>query len=659
MCGIFGSVVAQGCIDIGIAERASRLLRHRGPDDEGYLLADSRSGEIRCYGGPDTPVSLRLPPVGAAAEHANAYDTLLMHRRLSILDLSVAGHEPMPTADGKRWITYNGEIYNFLELKTELQSLGHSFRTATDTEVILAAYERWGAGALQRLVGMFALVILDLESRTLFLARDAFGIKPLYYTVTPIGLSFASEIAPLLELHRVGRRANPSRVYDYLRFGFTDHGDETLFKDVRQLPAAHFLTVDLTHLERIPPPQQYWSLVGKSPARLSFEDAALHLRELFLESIRLHLRSDVPVGACLSGGIDSSAIIAAMREVGGPGLDLNTFTYVAADPAVDEERWADTAGTAARGVMHKVHASPVELLHDLDELIRVQGEPFGSTSIYAQHRVFRQAQAGGMKVMLDGQGADELFLGYPIFLSLRVASLLNQGRVGEALRFARIASRTGTRFGSILLYAGGRLTPRPIQPALMSLIGQPAEPAWMARGWFRRNGVPQKSHGWFRGGQMLRRESTRSVAETSLPALLRYEDRNSMNWSIESRVPFLTPAIASFAASLPTDYLLSPNGVTKSVLRCALRGLVPDPILDRRGKVGFETPQQSWLREIRPRLERVLNSELLEGVPALDPAAVRAALNGQFAHGANRTRTLWTWYNLVLWAEQFRVDFSA
>jgi asparagine synthase (glutamine-hydrolysing) len=657
MCGIFGSVVRNGTVDISLAERASQLLRHRGPDDEGYLLANTRSGSVTCHSGADSDPSLRLPPLRAAAPDS-AYDVLLLHRRLSILDVSAAGHEPMASANGRCWITYNGEIYNYLELRAELAALGCEFHTGTDTEVILAAYQQWGPEALRRFVGMFAFAILDLQDGKLFLARDFFGIKPLYYTSTPMGLSFASEIPPLLEDSRVRRCANPLRVYEYLRFGFTDHGSETMFGDVHQLPAAHYLSVDLTYLNPHPEPQPYWSLDQRDTARLSFGDAAARLRELFLDSVRLHLRSDVPVGACLSGGIDSSGIVASMRQVGGASLQLNTFSYVADDERLSEERWADLATTSAAAVPHKIRASSTDMVAELDELIRVQAEPFGSTSIYAQNRVFRMAHSNGMKVMLDGQGADELFLGYPIFLSLRVASLLNQGRVGQAIRFARRAAASRTGFRTIMLYAGGRLTPRWAQPALMTLMRQPPEPAWLGQAWFRRNGIHLQSPDWSRSRDMLRRESERAVTRTSLPALLRYEDRNSMIWSIESRVPFLTPALASFAASMPDDYLLSPDGTTKSVLRRALRGLVPDPILDRRDKIGFETPQSTWLRELRPHLCDVLDSRSLERVRALNWPAVQEALGRPFTQGTAGTRTVWSWYNLARWAEQFDVEFA-
>lgn len=663
MCGIFGIVANVGRgVDPATIARGLDLLRHRGPDDAGVLLADWRTGRVAAAAVADTDPALRLPPLAAVVEHAAdepPFTIGLGHRRLSILDLSTAGHQPMASPDGRYWITFNGEIYNYLELRAELAGQGYAFRTGTDTEVILAAYAAWGRHALTRLTGMFAFAVLDLQARTLLLARDFFGIKPLYYVGMPSGIAFASEIPPLLDLPGVSRRADPQRVYDYLRFGHTDHGGGTMFADVGQLPAAHYLELQLDRADLMPSPTRYWDVVPDDRPPRSFDEAAERLREIFLDSVRLHLRSDVPVGACLSGGIDSSAIVTAMRNLGGASLDLHTFSYIASDPALDEERWADIAAAAAGSEMHKVRASAEELAADLDALVALQGEPFGGTSIYAQQLVFRLAHASGMKVMLDGQGADELFLGYRTFVEARVSSLLRSGNVPAAVRFARQASSTRAGFGGAMLRASGRLAPTQLQPALMALVGQPREPAWLGVGWFQRHGVDTRAPRWPRGRDMVRAEAKQALFWTSLPALLRYEDRNSMAYSIESRVPFVTPALASFVFSLPDEYLISPEAVTKAVLRRSLRGLVPDPILDRRDKIGFATPQQSWMTVLRPQLERSLRSDALAGIPALDPAAVWRAAERALAGHQVLSAKLWTWFNLVRWAESFGVEFPA
>jgi asparagine synthase (glutamine-hydrolysing) len=619
-----------------------RLLEHRGPDDHGWLLL--------------TPRGVRRGRGEVGDEPAEA---VLLHRRLSILDLSDAGWQPMSSSDGRHHVVLNGEIYNYVELRRELEALGHTFRSRSDTEVLLHAYARWGRQALGRLVGMFAFAVLDVQERTLFLARDFFGIKPLYYARLPGGFAFASEVKALLDLPGLRRRVNPHRLYDYLRFGLSDHGGQTLFAEVRQLPAAHCLELSLDRPGDAWP-ERYWEVDLDDRLDLPLEEAGRRLRELFVENVRLHLRSDVPVGAALSGGIDSSAIVTAMRHLE-PRLELHAFSYVADDGALSEERWIDTAGRAARAVVHKVRPAPGELVDDLDRLVYQQDEPFGSTSIYAQHRVFRLAREKGITVMLDGQGADELLAGYRPYLAARLASLLRQGRLGQAYSFLRRSARQPGSGGRkrLLLHAGSLALPPCLRAWGLRLMGRGRMPAWLSADWFERQGVKARPRPAAPPvAEVLRQELRRSVAETSLPMLLRYEDRNSMAHSIESRVPFLTPALVDFVLRLPEEHLIGRDGTSKNVFRLAMRGLVPDAVLDRRDKIGFATPEQSWLAALRPWVERTLTGEAARAVPALDPAGVgrewRDVLDGRKPFDFR----VWRWVNLVRWAERFGVSFG-
>ena len=392
MCGIAGFVGAPG-VGLTALRGWGELLEHRGPDDVGLdVLAPAGFGSGRdpaCIG-PDA-------------------QAVLWHRRLSILDLSEAGWQPMSSADGRHHLILNGEIYNYLELRGELESLGIRFRSRSDTEVLLEAWRRWGTAVLPRLTGMFAFALLDVRERTLTLARDPFGIKPLLYSHWPGGFAFASEPKALLALPQVRRKVNAQRVYDYLRFGLTDHGTETMFSDLHSLPPAHWMEVSLDQAVASAP-VCYWELASDERYAGTFEQAADELRERFVDSVRLHLRSDVPVGAALSGGIDSTAIVMAMRALE-PGLELHTFSYVADDPELTEERWLDLAASACRATPHKTSATPAQLGTDLDPLLRAQDEPFGSTSIHAQQRLIPLAREARIKVMLDGQGADELLGG--------------------------------------------------------------------------------------------------------------------------------------------------------------------------------------------------------------------------------------------------------
>ncbi len=307
MCGIAG--VAFGEAQAGAPLAASRFLEslaHRGPDGSGWAAFTAD---------------------GLPARHCGDTRTLLAHRRLAILDLTRAGAQPMASPDGRFQLVFNGEIYNYLELARELEQLGHCFVSRSDTEVLLHAFMEWDTGAIRRFAGMFAFAIVDTMRNRLVLARDGFGIKPLYYTTAGGSFAFASEIKAVLTIPGVPRRGNAARAFDYLRFGLTDHTSETMFDGIRQLPPGHWMEVDLDS-PAAGVPVRFW---GLEPGRIEvpFEQAARELREIFLESIRLHLRSDVPVGAALSGGVDSSAIVCAMRFVAGAGMDLHTFTYAA------------------------------------------------------------------------------------------------------------------------------------------------------------------------------------------------------------------------------------------------------------------------------------------------------------------------------------------
>jgi len=582
-------------------------------------------------------------------------DAVLVHRRLSILDLTSAGWQPMGTGDGRYYIVFNGEIYNYVELRHELKSLGHRFHSRSDTEVLLAAYAQWGRRALNRLVGMFAFAILDIETRKLFLARDFFGIKPLYYTYWRDGFAFASEIKVLLELPGVNRDINPQRLYDYLRFGITDHGGETMIGDIKQLSAAHCMEVPLDTLEAARP-TRYWQVDLHQRAKLSFDEAAHRLQELFLKSVRLHLRSDVPVGAALSGGIDSSSIVMAMRHLE-PDIDIHAFSYVADDSAISEERWADLVGQTAKITVHKVRSNPDELIADLDALIDLQGEAFGSTSIYAQRRVFREAHEAGIKVMLDGQGADELLGGYHYYISARLASLLRQGQWSNLASFARRASTLpGLGMFQLWLRAMDYLMPSSLQVPMRRLVKKDLVPSWLNLKWFQEHGVEIRSPSYESDNETLRDSLYRDLAKFSLPSLLRYEDRNSMAFSIESRVPFLTPELVSFIFSLPEEYIIAPDGTTKAVFRQAMRGIVPGPILDRGDKIGFATPEKQWLLKLRPWVERVLSSKAAVQIHALDLKALSEEWQWILEGRRSFDWRVWRWVNLILWAEKFQVS---
>ncbi len=615
-------------------------IEHRGPDDYGWLRSTCTGFES----GRDWTTPKCEPAV------------LLLHRRLSIIDTSSAGAQPMRTSDGRYEVVYNGEIYNYVELREELKQLGHTFKSHSDTEVLLAAYAEWGVDAFRRFVGMFAIALLDTKLRTVLLVRDFFGIKPLYIWRSDGCLCFGSEIKALTAFGLSNPHANPERLLLYLRYGVTDFGAETMLKEVTQIPPAQYVTISID-TGTVGDPQTYWSADSGAELDISFEEAAKQVRELFLRSVQLHLRSDVAVGSALSGGIDSSAIVMAIRHLDSKA-EIHTFSFIPDDGAPTEEKWIDIVVRESGAIVHKVKTSSSELAADFDAMMRAHDEPFGSTSAYAQYLVFRTAKLAGVKVMLDGQGADELLGGYDLYKGARLASLLRGREWSRAVEFLRgEATTTGhERYLRLAYCADFMLTPG-LQGAARSMIGKEVFPAWLKRDWFDERSAIGGYSNYTPARHVLRASLDQSVRQT-LPALLRYEDRNSMAWSVESRVPFLTPDLARFLRRLPESYLIDGQGRTKMIFREAMRGMVPDEILDRRDKVGFATPERHWLELLDPWVRSALASDTARKMRFLDLKAAGRELSqvkeGKRPFGFH----IWRWVNLIRWAESAGVVFE-
>lgn len=550
-------------------QAASRILSHRGPDDEGELVKAS-GDSIVAFG----------------------------HKRLSIIDLSAKGRQPFVSSDGRLILSYNGEIYNYMELRKELVALGRSFTTQTDTEVLLQAWAEWGVACLPRLVGMFAFAIWDQNEGSITLCRDAFGMKPLFYSLQNGKLLFASETAALRLLSDAPARLNHQRAYDYLVRGHYDSKEETFFAGVKHLLPGYFMRFDVARKQAQPPMSWNYLDIAEDQT-IGFEQAAEKLRELFLNSVRLHMRSDVPLGAMLSGGVDSSAVACAMRRLE-PGLDLHTFSFIAKGSDKSEEHWVDAINRHTGAIAHKVTLSPMDLLTDIDSLILRQGEPFGSSRIYAHYGVCRAIREAGVTVILEGQGADELLAGYMGYPGARLRSLLERGAFLRALRFLSNWSEwPGRSYAMGLKWLVDETTQGNLNAMLRRLNGNSLHPDWVRVQKLDNNKVIRGMDAATDGirGRRLPAALRCALTKRGLPHLLRHSDRNSMAFSIESRLPFLTTELAHFMLSLPETYLVSDEGETKSVFRAAMRGIVPDEILDRKDKIGFETPEHEWLAQ--------------------------------------------------------------
>lgn len=620
MCGIAGLFSSEPRPLDNLIRKMTATVRHRGPDGEGVVIFSARGLVATSLGGLDTPVSTYNARLAYAprrdAEPVSDAVVAFGHRRLSIIDLSPAGHQPMCTADGRFWIVYNGEIYNYVELRTELELLGYAFVSHSDTEVILAAYREWGEQCLRRFNGMFAFVLVDRVVRLVFAARDRFGVKPLYYWMSPIGLvAFASEVKQFTVLPGWRPIVNGQRAYDFLNWGLFDHTSETLFSSVRQLRGGEYVSCSIDELLKGVVAKRWYDLApADSPS--SAEKAAAGLRSLLEDSVRLRLRADVPVGSCLSGGLDSSSIVCLanqlLRQVNADALQ-KTFSARSTDLRVDEGVFID-AVIGSTGVANFQVYPPLSALFDVLPLITWhQDEPFGSTSIYAQWHVFRLAAEHNVKVMLDGQGADEQLAGYDVFYTARFGSLLRTLRLGglasEIVEVRRVRAMGAKQ---LLAYTASPLLPEGIRQSVRRLTGRPAvKPLeWLD---MRRLRAAPADPFLALGAKTssVRGLSLSQLLYTSLPMLLHWEDRDSMAHAVESRVPFLDYRLVEFVLGLPDDLKIS-GATTKRVLREAMRGVLPEKIRIRTDKIGFATAEEAWVRRECPKAFRAMLRDATE-----------------------------------------------
>jgi asparagine synthase (glutamine-hydrolysing) len=628
----------------------SDLLRHRGPDDFGLVLIDPRGGQALTLGGPDTPAEVFASghPYAPHHGHGNAktagFGVGLAHRRLAIVDLSAAGHQPMCDREARTWITYNGEIYNHVELRAELEALGDPFVSTSDTEVILSAYRRWGAGCLDRLNGMFAFALWDGARRELFCARDRFGVKPFYYQSDSTTLAFASEPKALILTQPRRIVARPAAVRDLLALDWVDHEVETFFAGLYQLPAGHYLTVGESGLKVA----RWWQLDPERRASGTSAEWERHFAELFTDAVRLRLRADVEVGSCLSGGTDSSAVVATAAA----GMDrpLHAFTCAYDEgPSYDERPFVREVVAASGAISHLVVPDGSDLWEVFDRMAFQQDEPTAGPGLYSQWHVMALAQREGLRVLLDGQGGDETLAGYPRYLPLRLRDLLTAGDLPAFLRlWGPVARRLGAAH-TLALTIEPWLPPPLVRP-LRRAYGQGKDRV-LAQGLKRiePRRVPRPPREF---ATAVLRQQAFDTLQRLLPSLLRYEDRNSMAFSIETRLPFLDYRLVEFAFSLPDSERLD-GATTKAILRRALRDRIPKAVLERTDKMGFETPTDVWLRErfapeVRRRLRRA--GPWLDWVePRALEVELEAYLDGRRAIGLQ----VWRWLSLESWARQW------
>jgi asparagine synthase (glutamine-hydrolysing) len=605
MCGIAGIVSFNGKnVSNDEIQLMMAQMNHRGPDDKGQFIENN---------------------IG------------LGHLRLSIIDLSSDGHQPMFSDDSRYVIVYNGEIYNYIELRKEL-SKRFTFRSKTDTEVLINAYRNWGINCLNHLNGMFAFAIYDRKHKSFFIARDRFGIKPFYYYLDKDRFIFASEIPALLAV--LNERPLPDKVsiFDYLMFNRTDHNDSSFFSGVKKLQHGHYLEIihNKVNIFRWYDLSERIGIPFSSPSEF---------KETLSSSIKLRLRSDVPIGVCLSGGLDSSSIVSILLNDYNKS-ELNTFSAVFPNSkTVDESVYINEYQNELRN-MHFVKPSGETLYNDLPSFLRAHAEPVPSTSMYAQYKVMELAK-DNVVVTLDGQGADEQLAGYHYFFGIYFKYLLMNIKlkkfINEIMHY--IALHRSTYGIQMLLYF---LLPN----TLKSMVA------------FNKRRYINKS--FFDENRDLSSivdniYSSKSINnglldhfEYKLEHLLKWEDRNSMWFSLEARVPFLDHRLVEKSLSMPDDMFID-KGYTKQILRKSLDNILPEKIRNRKDKIGFLTDEDQWFRSqpFKEYINDILHSRSFIERGYIDHEKAIKIYGKHLNGSVNASREIWKWINLELWFQHY------
>ena len=573
MCGIAGVISKTNSVSLKDTVLAmSQAVKHRGPDGEGFAFF-STAKTTPAYSN-ETPQinkeskSYLFNPNTPLQNIENDYKIAFAHRRLSIIDLSESGHQPMCDATADYWITFNGEVYNYIELREELKSKGHVFVTQTDTEVVLESYKEWGFECLQKFNGMFAFALLDKKNNQIFCARDRVGVKPFYYCNTDSAFAFASEYKVFIKSGLVKFEINETQQFDFIVNGNLENTEQLLFKGIYELKPSHYLVYNLSsHTHRL---TKYYELPSQLISSKNEKGLIQLIEEKLVNAINLRLRSDVEVGSCLSGGLDSTIIAGIVKHLL-PDKKMKLFTAVFPDETFDETSYAKLASDHVNGNWKTVSPTANEFFRDIESLNYFQDLPVWSTSTYSQHRVMKLAADNGIKVVLDGQGADELFAGY----SHHYMALWK-----ESFSFKKISESKQTIANPYKLFS---------KQLLKDVFGLSVDYSHYFNSDIKQFGKSKNEKLLSSLNQQLA-----SDYNGRLKSFLKCEDRCSMAFGIESRVPFADDVeLVNLIFSIHGQKKIQ-KGVSKYLLREATKQYIPQQIYDRRDKIGFETPVQKW-----------------------------------------------------------------
>ncbi|WP_419773867.1 asparagine synthase (glutamine-hydrolyzing) [Halarcobacter sp.] len=565
MCGISGILVRRdNKVRLDEIKKMNDLIIHRGPDDEGIFLEENLG-----FG----------------------------HRRLSILDLSSDGHQPMSYLD-RYVITYNGEVYNYLEIREELEKDGYSFKSHTDTEVIIASYDKWGEECVNKFNGMWAFAIYDRVKQNVFCSRDRFGIKPFYYAQIEDKFIFASEIKQLLPFFSKNI-VNKNNIMDFILYGKEEYNNETFFKDVYKLEQSHNLVYDLK-LNSFKINNYYNLSLKEEIQKLNEQDSIELFRETFDNAICLRLRSDVKVGTCLSGGLDSSSIatIASSLYFSNSSEQFNAITAKSTEKKTDETLYAKKVVEESNLNWSIIEPSSKEFIENIDEVIYTQEEPFGGPSIFMQYFVMKKAKEIGCTVMLDGQGADETLVGYESYFPFYIALMIKEFNFLKALE-------------TFIYMKNFKLSRKKILLTTVSILF--GKKISFLRQFYRskKYGESFKNKTENKNFKNFFTFQYEQIMKLNLAKLLKYEDKNSMRHSIETRLPFVDVNTVEVSLSINCLYKIK-NGYTKYILRKSMENKMENSITWRYNKFGFEAPSETWIKEIEDFMfDSISKSEIL------------------------------------------------
>lgn len=634
MCGIAGIVdLAAGDVSPRQLRAMADAIRHRGPDDEGYVLIGSATSKIVATCGPASPPDVVevLPDIGTVAE-GEGFDIGLAHRRFSIIDLSSGGHQPLCTLDQECIVTFNGEIFNFLELRLELERLGRRFTTRSDTEVLAEAYREWGCDCFERFRGFWAVAIYDTRARKVVLATDRLGKKPLYWTRHEDRIYFASEIKALLAIPGIAARkaVNEPAVYRWLAYGLRDVDHETMFAGISRIPGGCWAVAD----ERFPANAvRYWEPPAErlTERELSPREAIARTRELLLEAVKLRLRADVPWCVELSGGVDSSTIVALISQI--DTRPVTTFTVRFDDKEASEAHFARMVADRFRCDHWELNPTSENFWGDIRGFTFQMEEPYHSPNIHTHRSVWQAMRTHGSRVGLNGAGADEAFAGYASYFTPAIAQFLANGQVGAAVANVTHWSEVVSAGGLMRQCASSaiHLVPGLATSRLERSIRASCD-------WIRADFVPHPLRNRLLN-PLLRAELT----STKIPYWLMADDKSAMGLPFEPRNPFMDHEVVDFACRLPLSYLVR-DGWHKWVVRKAVEDLLPPEVLWRRTKMGFPHPERRFAAESSRQFAFILRQA---ENPLLDTSRLRPTSNGSVD---------WRIISYLLWHEMFIND---